>query len=80
MYEKFIPGYAIISEALRKLLRKDQPFKWEPQQDDAFNELKQLLISKPVLISYDVSPEHEIHTDASSVCLAGVLLQRNMIS
>jgi len=75
-FRKFIPGYAIISEPLRKLLRKDQSFKWEPQQDDAFNELKQRLISKPVLISYDVSAEHEIHTDASSVGLAGVLFQK----
>jgi len=74
-FRKFVAGYAIISEPLRMLLRKNQMFKWEQAQQDAFDILKQRLIAKPVVASYGVDAIHEVHTDASSIGLAGVLLQ-----
>ncbi|BFF91641.1 uncharacterized protein DMAD_09873 [Drosophila madeirensis] len=76
-FRKFVAGYAIISDPLRALLRKDQTFKWEQPQQDAFEELKRRLISKPVVTSYRIDAEHELHTDASAVGLAGVLLQKD---
>lgn len=36
-----------------------------------------VLCNEPVLAIYDVLAEHEVHTDASSLGLAGVLLQKN---
>jgi len=69
-------GYAIISAPLRILLGKDQPFSWKAPQEEAFDELKKCLISNPVVTSYRLDAEHELHTDASGVGLAGVLLQR----
>jgi len=74
-FRKFVAGYAIISEPLRILLRKDQPFSWKAPQEEAFDELKKCLISNPVVTSYRLDAEHELHTDASAVGLAGVLLQ-----
>ncbi|XP_041449446.1 uncharacterized protein LOC121404234 [Drosophila obscura] len=76
-FRKFVAGYAIISDPLRTLLRKDQTFKWEQPQQDAFDELKRRLKSKPVVTSYRLDAEHELHTDASAVGLAGVLLQKD---
>ncbi|XP_043062900.1 uncharacterized protein LOC122319558 [Drosophila yakuba] len=76
-FRKFVPGYAIISEPLRILLRKDQKFKWEQPQDDAFEKLKISLTSKPVVTSYRIDAEHEVHTDASAIGLAGVLMQKD---
>jgi len=57
------------------LLRKNQLFKWEHSQPDAFDNLKQRLIAKPVVASYRLIAIHEADTDASSVGLAGMLLQ-----
>jgi len=75
-FRKFVAGYAIISPPLRILLPKDQPFSWKAPQEEAFDELKKCLISNPVVTSYRLGAEHELHTDASAVGLAGVLLQR----
>ncbi|XP_043062696.1 uncharacterized protein LOC122319447 [Drosophila yakuba] len=76
-FRKFVPGYAIISEPLRILLRKDQKFKSEQPQDDAFEKLKISLTSKPVVTSYRIDAENEVHTDASAIRLAGVLMQKD---
>jgi len=74
-FRKFVAGYAIISEPLRMLLRKNKTFVWEQPQQEAFDILKQKLIDKPVVASYRLDAIHEVHTDASSIGLAGVLLQ-----
>jgi len=73
---KFVSGYAIISASLRILLRKGQPFSWKTPQEEAFVELKKFLVSNPVVTSYRLDAKRELHTDASAVGLAEVLLQR----
>ncbi|XP_062121981.1 uncharacterized protein LOC133835860 [Drosophila sulfurigaster albostrigata] len=52
------------------------PFKWEKSQQDAFDELKKCPTTKPVITCYRLDAYHELHTDASAVGLAGVLLQK----
>lgn len=74
-FRKFVPAYAIISEPLRKLLRKDEPFNWTEDQQTAFLKLQNILVSEPVLTAYDVNAQHQLHTDASSIGLAAVLMQ-----
>jgi len=75
-FRKFVDGYAIISAPLRILLRKGQPFSWKTPQEEAFVEIKKCLVSNPVVTSYRLDAERELHTDASAVGLAEVLLQR----
>uniref|UniRef100_A0A034WRX5 RNA-directed DNA polymerase n=1 Tax=Bactrocera dorsalis TaxID=27457 RepID=A0A034WRX5_BACDO len=75
-FRRFVPGYSIISEPLRLLLRKNQQFQWSEKQEEAFLALKTALTSKPLMTGYRVEADHQIHTDASSVGIAGVLLQR----
>lgn len=74
-FRKFVPGYALISQPLRFLLRKDVKFYWHDEQETALQQLKTYLTTSPVLVGYISNAEHQIHTDASSVGLAGVLLQ-----
>ncbi|XP_037928488.1 uncharacterized protein LOC119662907 [Teleopsis dalmanni] len=74
-FRKFIPGYAIISEPLRQLLKKNAVFKWTDQQTNAFVSLNEALTTGPVLTGYRVKADHQVHTDASAIGLAGVLLQ-----
>jgi len=58
------------------LTGKDTVFTWEVEQQRSFNELKQILCSEPVVAMYNpTAPVTQVHTDASSVVLSGVLLQ-----
>lgn len=75
-FRKFVPGYSLITRPLTKLLRKTETlFVWTSEQQNAFEELVDILTRKPVLALYDQHAHHEVHTDASGVGLAGILLQ-----
>ncbi|XP_065358763.1 uncharacterized protein LOC135952674 [Calliphora vicina] len=74
-FRKFVEGYSIISKPLTNLLRKDAQFVWGDDQQKAFGKLIDVLSSRPVLCLYDYDAIHEVHTDASAVGVAGVLLQ-----
>lgn len=77
-YRKFVSHYASIAKPLTLLLRTtDNPtFEWSQNQQEAFDTLKTKLASSPVLSLFDVTKEHEVHSDASKDGLAGVLLQK----
>ena len=53
----------------------DKTWKWDKEQDKAFNTLKSCLISPPVLGYPDFNKSFELHTDASSSGLGAVLYQ-----
>ena len=74
-FRKFVANYSLIAEPLTLLLQKDQPFIWGDEQERAFTMLKDKLTCKPVLEVFNFNAEHEVHCDASSVGLAGILLQ-----
>ena len=50
---RFIPGFATISEPLRKLTRKDVPFVFGREQCTAFSVLKQKLTNAIKLAHFD---------------------------
>lgn len=79
-FRKFVKNYAAISKPLTQLLKtKENPkFEWGNSQVTAFDDLKHRLCSEPVLAMYDVRCRHEVHTDASSVGIAGVLMQEGL--
>ena len=62
---KFIPDYSTITAPLWQLTRKDKPFCWGPQQQAAFDQLKQLLTSAPVLAFYNPNAATKIYVDVS---------------
>ena len=74
-YAKTIPGYARVSEPLVKLTRKNQPFVWGPDQQQAFDNLKQLLMSNEVMAYPCTDRPYKLYTDASDTCVGGILVQ-----
>lgn len=74
-FRKFIHGYAEIARPLTELTRKGVEWRWESEQECAFQTLKQKLVDKPVLGIYNRDAKTELHTDASSKGLGGILLQ-----
>lgn len=77
-FRKFVPECALISKPITKLLAKtNESFKWGKDQQCAFENLIERLSNAPILALYDRMAEHEVHTDACSIGLAGLLLQSN---
>jgi len=52
-YGKYVPNVSIALDSLHNLLRKDQRFIWSEQCQKAFNDMKKLLCSQPVLAIFD---------------------------
>ena len=61
---------------LRPLLNTRNDFLWTPDHDIAFQQAKQLLMTAPVLTYFDPSKETRLHTDASTLGLGFLLLQK----
>lgn len=76
-FRRFVKDFALIARPLTNLLRKDTPWKWTSEEEKAFETLKGYLIERPVLALYDHTAETQLHTDASKMGLAGILLQRS---
>ena len=74
-YRLFIPDFADIARPLTDLTKKGQPFNWNDKAQRAFEELKQLFISDPILAAFDPDRETVLETDASNWATGGVLSQ-----
>ncbi|KAK9745723.1 RNase H-like domain found in reverse transcriptase [Popillia japonica] len=61
---------------LTGLLRKNQVFRWTTSCEDAWSQIRQHLISAPILSCPDFNQEFIIQTDASNFGLGAVLTQR----
>jgi len=55
------------------LTRKNKKWRWEEPQQKAFDELKQVFTTKPVLAAPDLDREFRVETDASNYATGGVL-------
>jgi Reverse transcriptase (RNA-dependent DNA polymerase). len=76
-YRKFIKNFSTIAKPLNQLLEKDILFEWKENQQQAFETLKKLLISAPILRYPDFQRPFYLHTDASGTGVGAVLAQRD---
>jgi hypothetical protein len=76
-YRKFIPNYAAIASPLSDLTRKYSPNKivWTEQCDNAFQKLKAILCSSPILFGPQFDRDFILQTDASDRGVGAVLSQ-----
>lgn len=74
-YRKFIDEYSRIAGPLNKLTRKDVPFVWAPECEEAFERLKEALTNAPLLRHFQYGLPTRIETDASDGVASGVLTQ-----
>lgn len=69
-FRKFVPDYALIAKPLNDLKRKNVKFEFDTQQQLAFEKLKEIITTRPVLAMHRYGVETEVHTDASKNGLA----------
>lgn len=77
-YRRFVPKFSTIAGPLNSLTstsKKAPPFKWTEEADSAFKNLKQRLVSAPVLACPNYNLPFEVHTDASNFGIGGMLTQ-----
>ena len=74
-YARFLPNLSDVVIPLNQLKCKGQAFVWEEQHNNAFQYVKQLLTSPPILILPRLDLPFILSVDASSVALGAVLQQ-----
>jgi len=72
-YRRFIKDFARIARPMNVLTRKDEKWRWEEPQQKAFDELKQVFTTKPILAAPDLDKEFRVEADASNYATRGVL-------
>jgi len=55
------------------LMRKDVKWQWGEEQQKAFNELKRIFTTRPVLAAPDLDKEFRVEVDTSNYATRGVL-------
>lgn len=74
-YREFIPKFSDIAHPLTNLTRKDVQYCWGDTEQGAFERMKQLLISAPVLTPFDPERETRVQPDSSGYSIGGELSQ-----
>jgi len=74
-YCGFIEAFAQIAQPLHNLTQKGASFTWSPQCQAAFHQLKECLISFPVLHYLSIDKRFIIDTDSNQHDLGAILLQ-----
>jgi len=72
-YRRFIKDFARVARPMNVLTRKDEKWRWKDEQQKAFDELKKVFTSKPVLAAPDLDKEFRVEADASNYATGGVL-------
>ena len=75
-YGKFIPNLASMAQPLFHLTKKATPWKWEDEEQAAFEQLKKLLSSDQVLVHFNPNKTLVLARDAFSVGNGAVLVHR----
>jgi len=73
-YKRFIKDFAKIVVPLHELVRKEQKWKWEKEQKQAFRRLKEVFTTEPVLAILDIDREMRMEADALDYATGRVLL------
>jgi hypothetical protein len=71
----FIPNLSHVSGPLRQLTRQDVIWQWNHEHDKAFSEIKQKLVSAPVLGIFDETKQLILQTDSSADGLGACVMQ-----
>ena len=73
---RFIPQYATVTKPLRDLTKKNAPWTWEKEQEEAFKSLKESLAKSTTMSYFNAQGKTEVVVDASPYGLGAILTQQ----
>ena len=73
LYRRFIKNFTRIAALLYMLVRKEQKWRWEKEQEEVFEKLKVVFTTEPILVILDINREMRVEADASDYATGGVL-------
>ena len=74
-YRQYLKDYATSAKPLTRLTIKEVPWEWDAAAQEAFEKLKEGLVTAPVLGYPDPAVKYILDTDASTVGVGAVLSQ-----
>jgi hypothetical protein len=78
-YHRFIPNFSKIVKPITDLLKKEEKNVWNVENEEAFQTLKKLLTTSPVLAQLDITKPFIIYCDASGTGVGYVLMQDSSV-
>jgi len=73
-YQRFVEGFSRVEYPITSLQKKGKAFKWTPNCQRSFDQLKHLLTTSPILSIDDPIKEYVVCTDAGKEGVGGVLM------
>jgi hypothetical protein len=78
-FHRFIPNFSKIVKPITSLLKNDTKFDWSSKCNEAFEQLKVLLTTTPVLAQAVIEKPFYVYCDASGSGLGCVLMQEGRV-
>jgi hypothetical protein len=78
-YRRFILNFSKISKPISELLKKGTKYVWSKECDEAFQTLKKLLTTSPVLAQRNIAKHFDVYCDDSGTGLGCVLMQEGRV-
>jgi hypothetical protein len=78
-YHRFIPDFSKLVKPITSLLKNDTKFNWSSRCNEAFEQLKVLLTTAPVLAQPDIKKPFDVYCDTSGSGLGCVLMQEGRV-
>ncbi|KAG1145640.1 hypothetical protein G6F37_012113 [Rhizopus arrhizus] len=74
-YGRHVQSFGELVVSLNKLLKKNEPFVWTQEQEQAFKTLKECIINAVQVKYPDPSKPYKLYTDASDIGVGAVFVQ-----
>jgi len=72
-YRHFVKDFTKVALPMNQLTRKNKKWKWGEEQQAAFEQLKAVFTTRPVLATPELDKEFRVEVDASNFATGGVL-------
>ena len=72
-YRRFVKDFTKVALPMNRLTRKDEKWRWEEEQQAAFEQLKAVFTIRPVLATPELDKEFRVEADVSKFATGGVL-------
>jgi len=73
-YRRFVPEFSKIARPMTELFKKGVKFIWDDKCEQAFQTLRKLLTSAPVLTQPDITRPFDVYCDASGTSFGCALI------